>query len=87
MRKYRMEIEGLMVEISYEYTDGDKGDYWTPPAAPQVNIDSWELAEESRDDFADYTDDEWAEWMKAIDDYVHNDSYYDIVEFEEELKN
>lgn len=87
MRKYRMEIEGLMVEISYDYEDGDKGDNWTPPTAPQVNIDSWKLAEESREDFADYTDDEWAEWMKAIDDYVNNDSYYDIVEFEEDLKN
>lgn len=86
MRKYRMEIEGLMVEISYEYTEGDIGDYWTPPTAPQVNIVDWKLAEESREDYVDYTDDEWAEWMKAIDDYINNDSYYDIVEFEEDME-
>lgn len=87
MKKYRMEIEGLMVEISYDYEGGDKGDNWTPPTAPQVNIDSWKLAEESREDYGDYSDEEWWEWMKDIDNYVYNDSYYDIVEFENDLSD
>lgn len=82
-----MEIEGLWVNIFYEYTDGDEGDYSTPPTAPQVNIKDWELAEESREDYEDYSDEEWREWMKDIDNYVYNDSYYDIVEFENDLSN
>lgn len=86
-RKYIEEIEGLMVEILYEYEEGDGGDYSTPPTAPQVNIIDWKLAEESREDYGDYSDEEWGEWMKDIDNYVYNDSYYDIVEFENDLSD
>lgn len=89
MRKYRMEIEGLMVEISYEYTEGDKGDYWTPPTYPEVSIRSWRLIDGEnaiRSKYPDITDGEWEEWMDDIERNVHEDSYWDIVEFEESLK-
>lgn len=84
-RKYNMEIEGLMVEILYEYEKGDKGDYWTPPTGDTVTIVSWKLRDESREDYLDYDDEEWEQWMQAIDHYVQNDSEWDIIEFEHDL--
>lgn len=84
-RKYNMEIEGLMVEILYEYEKGDKGDYWTPPTGDMVTILSWKLRDESREDYPDYDDEEWERWMQDIDHYVHNDSEWDIIEFEQDL--
>lgn len=85
-RKYNEEIEGLMVEITYEYEEGDKGDYWTPPTGDRVTIVSWKLRDESREDYPDYDDEEWEKWMQDIDHYVYNDSEWDIIEFEESLK-
>ena len=86
-RKYNMEIEGLMVEISYDFTEGDKGDYWTPPTGDVVEILDWRLLNESYDDYKfDYTEEEWEDWMRDIDRYVNNDSVWDILEFENELK-
>lgn len=88
-RKYIEEIEGLMVEVTYTFEDGDKGDYFTPPAGDRVTIVSWRLADGEknvRNQLPDYDDEEWEQWMADIDHYVHNDSYYDIVEFEESLK-
>ena len=84
-RKYNEEIEGLMVEITYEYEEGDKGDYWTPPTGDRVTIVSWKLRDESREDYPDYDDEEWEQWMQYIDHYVHNDSEWDIIEFEHDL--
>lgn len=84
-RKYSEEIEGLMVEITYEYEEGDKGDYWTPPTGDTVTIVSWKLRDECREDFPDYDDEEWEQWMQDIDRYVHNDSEWDIIEFEHDL--
>ena len=86
-RKYNMEIEGLMVEISYDFTEGDKGDWMTPPTGDRVDILEWRLRDESYDDYKfDYTEEEWEDWMRDIDHYVHNDSEWDILEFENELK-
>lgn len=90
MREFRMEIEGLMVEISYEYEEGDKGDYYTPPTGPGVEIYGWsfpdgEVATRERE-AADYTDEEWYEWCDDIKNYVYNDARWDIIEFEESLK-
>jgi hypothetical protein len=85
-RKYIEEIEGLMVEILYEYEEGDSGDYYTPPTGDRVTIVSWKLKDESREDYPDYDDEEWEQWMKDIDHYVYNDSEWDIIEFEHELK-
>jgi hypothetical protein len=86
-RKYNMEIEGLMVEISYDFTEGDKGDYMTPPTGDIVEILDWRLRDESYDDYKfDYTEEEWEDWMRDIDKYVYNDSVWDILEFEESLK-
>lgn len=76
-RKYIEEIEGLMVEITYEYTE----DYFTPPTGEKVTIVSWKLLDESRDDYLDYNDEEWEQWMSDIDDYVHNDSKWNIIEY------
>lgn len=86
-RKYNMEIEGLMVEITYEYEEGDSGDYWTPPTGDVVTIISWKLLDESREDYRDYDDEEWEQWMSNIDDYVHNESEWDIIEYEHELED
>lgn len=85
-RKYNMEIEGLMVEILYEYDEGDSGDEFTPPTGDRVTILDWELKDESREDYPDYDDDEWEEWMRDIDHYVYNDSEWDIIEFEHESR-
>lgn len=85
-RKYNEEIEGLMVEITYEYEEGDSGDYDTPPTGDRVTIVSWKLKDESREDYPDYDDDEWEEWMSDIDKYVQNDAGWDIIEFEHELR-
>ena len=86
-RKYNMEIEGLMVEISYDFTEGDEGDYWTPPTGDIVEILGWRLRDESYDDYKfDYTEEEWEQWMQDINHYVYNDLEWDIIEFEESLK-
>jgi hypothetical protein len=85
-RKYIEEIEGLMVEILYEYEEGDSGDEFTPPTGDRVTIVSWKLRDDSREDYTDYDDEEWEQWMKDIDHYVYNDSEWDIIEFEHELK-
>lgn len=87
--KYNEEIEGLMVEITYEYEEGDKGDYWTPPTGDRVTIVSWRLLDGEkrvRNQYPDYDDEEWEEWMQCIDHYVYNDAEWDIIEFEESLK-
>ena len=60
-RKYTEEIEGLMVEIIYEYEEGDSGDYWTPPTGDRVIIVEWKLKDKCREDYPDYDDDEWEE--------------------------
>lgn len=86
-RKYNMEIEGLMVEISYDFTEGDAGDWMTPTTGDTVEILDWRLRDESYDDYKfDYTEEEWEDWMRDIDHYVNNDSVWDILEFEESLK-
>ena len=85
-RKYTEEIEGLMVEITYEYEAGDSGDYWTPPTGECVTILDWRLKDESREDYPDYDDEEWEEWMQDIDHYVYNDSEWDIIEYEHEIR-
>jgi hypothetical protein len=87
MRKFRMEIEGLWVDIFYEYEEGDKGDYYTPPTGPSVDIVEWRLDGVAYDDYKfDYSEEEWEEWMCDIDKYVNNDAQWDIIEFEESLK-
>lgn len=86
-RKYTEEIEGLMVEILYEYEEGDSGDEFTPPTGDRVTILDWQLKDESREDYPDYDDEEWEEWMQDIDRYVYNDSEWDIIEFEHELED
>lgn len=85
-RKYNIKIEGLMVEITYDFTEGDKGDWMTPPTGDRVDILEWRLRDESYDDYKfDYTEEEWEDWMRDIDKYVYNDSVWDILEFEKDL--
>ena len=86
-RKYTEEIEGLLVEILYEYEEGDSGDEFTPPTGDRVTILDWKLKDESREDYPDYDDAEWEKWMQDIDHYVYNDSEWDIIEFEHELED
>lgn len=87
-RKYNMEIEGLMVEITYDFAEGDKGDWMTPPTGDRVDILDWRLRDESYDDYKfDYTEEEWEDWMRDIDKYVYNDSVWDILEFEKDLRD
>ena len=75
-----------MVEIIYEYEEGDSGDEFTPPTGDRVTILDWQLKDESREDYLDYDDDEWEEWMQDIDHYVYNDSEWDIIEYEHEIR-
>ena len=88
-RKYIAEIEGLMVEITYEYEEGHKGDRDTPPTGDRVTILSWELLE-GEDSIitmcSNCSDDEWKEWMSDIEHYVHHHAEYDIIEFEHDLE-
>lgn len=95
-REYIAEIEGLMVEITYEYKEGESGirnsdgDWWSPPTSPKVTIVSWRLLDGEkniRDKYPDYYEEEWDQWMQDIDHYVHNDSKWDIIEFEQELED
>lgn len=89
-RKYNIEVEGLMVEITYEYEKGDKGDYFTPPTGDRVTIVSWRLLDGEkivRNEYPDYDDEEWEQWMSDIDDYVHTDAEWDIIEYEHELED
>ena len=85
-RKYNAKIEGLMVEITYDFTEGDKGDWMTPPTGVRVDILEWKLKDKCREDYPDYDDEEWEDWMLAIDKYVYNDAEWDILEFENDLK-
>ena len=75
-----------MVEILYEYEEGDRGDEFTPPTGDRVTILDWQLKDESREDYPDYDDEEWEEWMRDIDRYVYNDSEWDIREYEHEIR-
>lgn len=88
MRKFRMEIEGLWVNIFYEYEEGCKGDYDTPPTGPRVDIKYWELdeGEAEEKERQELSDDAWEAWLFDIEEYVWNDSEWDIIEFEESLK-
>ena len=76
-----------MVEILYEYEEGDSGDEFTPPTGDRVTILDWKLRDKCREDFTDYDDEEWEEWMRDIDRYVYNESEWDIIEFEHELED
>lgn len=88
-RKYNIEVEGLMVEITYEYEKGDKGDYFTPPTGDRVTIVSWRLLDGEKivrnNEYPDYSDEEWEEWMSAIDKYVYKESEWDIIKYERDL--
>lgn len=88
MRKFRMEIEGLWVNIFYEYEEGCKGDRMTPPTAPRVDIKYWELdeGEAEEKEKQELSDNEWESWLFDIEEYVYNDSEWDIIEFEESFK-
>ena len=89
MRKFRMEIEGLWVDIYYDFTKGDKGDCMTPPTGDRVNIHYWELAkgEEKQKEIDQLSDDAWDAWMFDIEQYVYNDAEWDILEFEKDLND
>lgn len=86
-RKYNVVIEDLWVEITYEYEKGDNGDEFTPPTSPFVTIIEWKLTNgDCREEYLDYTNEEWDKWMRDIDYYVHNFSFWDIIEFEKDLE-
>ena len=87
-RVFNKEIEGLWVAVTYEYEEGDKGDYYTPPTGPNVTIVDWSLTNgDCREAYLDYTDEEWDEWMSDIHRYVNNDVEWDIIEFEKDLND
>lgn len=83
-----MEIEGLWVNIFYEYEEECKGDYDTPPTGPRVDIKYWELdeGEAEEKERQGLSDNAWEAWLFDIEEYVYNDSEWDIIEFEESLK-
>ena len=87
-RKYIAEIEGLMVEITYEYKEGCKGDRDTPPTEDRVYIKYWELVkgEEEQKEIDQLSDHAWDSWMFDIEEYVYNHAQYDIIEFEHDLE-
>lgn len=88
-RKYKMEIEGLMVEITYNFERGDKGDYFTPPTGGFVDILYWELAkgEEKAQEREGISDDAWDAWMFDIEEYVYHHSTWDILEWENRIRD
>lgn len=85
-KKYNMEIEGVMVEITYDFIRGYKGTREFEGMPDRVDVLSWRLLheEEVKANNSDLDDDEWEDWMSDIDTYVHNDSEWDILEWENE---
>lgn len=80
--KYLMEVEQLMVVIDYDYIEGSKGDYWTPPTPDDVRIKSWRLLNGEKSERAShpsYDDEEWEQWMDDIDAYVWQHSAEEIM--------
>ena len=73
----KLEIEGLKVEVDYEYEEGRDGDNTTPPSPWFIETKGWRLVNYSRKDFCG-SDDEWCDWMADIDWYVATDCYDDI---------
>lgn len=89
-RKYNTEIEGLMVEITYDFTEGDKGDWMTPPTGDMVDILGWKLLygeDTERKRWLASDDEEWREWMSDINHYVYNESMWDILEWENKIRD
>lgn len=81
VNKYLMEVEQLMVVVTYEYIRGEEGDYWHPPIPDSIKIKSWELLNGekfTRAQYPDYDDEEWSQWMADIDTYVWNNAEEDI---------
>ena len=58
----------------------------TPPTGDMVTIVEWKLKDKCREDYPDYDDDEWEQWMRDINHYVYNESEWDIIEYEHEIK-
>ena len=87
-RKFRMVIENLWVEITYDYEEGCKGDRDTPPTEDRVDIKYWELVkgEEKQKEIDELSDHAWESWLFDIEEYVYNDAQWDILEFEKSLK-
>lgn len=46
MSVFKTEYWGYPLEIEYEYTAGDKGDYYTPPTPECVEILDWRFESE-----------------------------------------
>lgn len=88
MKVYGMEIEGLWVDICYDYYEGCDGDRNTTSTPPRVNIRYWELAEgeEEEKDKQEISEHAWDCWMFDIDEYVYNHAEWDIIEYEESFK-
>ena len=82
---YKTEIEGFEVEISYEFEEGDYGDYYTPPTPPLVEITGWKLAKgekKERYNNPDLDDEEWEYIMDDIQWSVDHMMEEQILEYE-----
>lgn len=44
MKTTQLEIDGVILNVYYEYEPATKGDYWTPPTPPRVDILKIEVA-------------------------------------------
>lgn len=88
-KKFNTEIEGLKVIITYNFERGDKGDYFTPPTGDFVDILYWELAkgEEKAQAENELSDDDWDAWMFDIEEYVYHQSTWDILEWENRIRD
>ena len=82
-RKYLMEIECLMVVITYEHIGSSGCDEGGPYSSEDMWIKSWELLDGeklTRAKHPDYDDDEWRKWMEDIDLYVWGNARKEIIE-------
>ena len=65
---YKTEIEGLEVEITYEFEEGDCGDDYTPPTPTFIEIVEWKLANGEKTERYNHTDLDDEEWECLMDD-------------------
>ena len=70
MKQYEIEIDDIILEIQYDFTEGSNGDYFDPPQADQVEV----LHISLEDSDIDITD--------IVSSYVINKAETAIIEYE-----
>lgn len=82
---YRTTIDGMEVDIFYDYQEGDNGDYWTPPTPYYLEVTGWSFADPFESEkHGDLDDEEWGEVVADLGDYIFKYMADKIAEIENE---